>query len=451
MAAIVIQKPSHFGGLIRSRMKPEQHQLSLSPRPKPGPDGVGLNEIQATLFELLSLDRSLPTSKKVANLTPDQWRALLDLSHGQHVGPLLYTKLKEKGVAAPAAVVEPLRQGYLLNTGRNLAVYHGFRQLSSQLQAAAIAMIPLKGVYLADAIYPTIGERIMGDLDLLVPKERMAEAIEIGRACHFYPSKPVVLAAWLNSRHQVMAQHNAQLKLTLEWHWHIAKPSLHLPLPVSELWQRAVPATVAEQPVLALAPEDTILHLAYHISYHHDFLFGLRNLCDLALICQTWAELIDWEAVGQRAQAWRCERGVYLVLRLLQTHLAVSMPDSVLGWLKRDDFMIEALKLATEQIVVNPAEVQNISLTRRKVQGAKGVVPKVQALQRALFPSVEQMALRYGVEPGAKSRLGLYLIRWRSLARQMGLRLKRPSPRNTAVAASLKRKKALSAWLFRRD
>ena len=406
-----------------------------------------LDLLQTTLLQFLSLDKNEPTSQTLSQFSTDQWQALLDLADGLNVTPLLHSKLKRKKLDAPSHIQQELHRNYLNNTGRNLAIFHAFRQLSAQLQAANISMIPLKGVYLADAIYPTLGERVIGDLDLLVPKDRIEEAIEIGIKCNFLPIKQVAVDAWLTHSHHVCPQHNADNGLTVEWHWHIERPQPKNQIAIQELWERAAPATISDQSVYALAIEDTIIHLAYHIAYHHQFLFGIRNLCDLSLICQTHAAHIDWDAVIQRARKWQYERGVYLSLLLIQTHLAAPIPTSVLANLNPKGIPHLPLELATQQVFISSLQRKNIFPTRSRIYGANGVRNKWRALQVSLFPQAENIAIWHDVDTSSMSTLARYLIRWRIMFRKAIYKIRGMSWGLTAVSSALKRKSQLSSWL----
>ena len=204
-------------------------------------------------------------------MTKAQWQAVVDFASAHFLAPLLYAKIKASSLPVPEEIMQHLRRQYIINSGRNVAIYSAFRQFCQQLQAANIPIIPLKGVYLAEAVYPTPGERVMGDLDLLVPKKRIEEAINLAINCHFMPTKAVHLEEWLKSKHQVCPQYNPRSQLTLEWHWHIATPSPQNSISISDLWQRALPMMIADQSVLVFTAEDTILHLVHHAAYHHTF------------------------------------------------------------------------------------------------------------------------------------------------------------------------------------
>lgn len=398
--------------------------------------------------QIFTLLRQASDLSPLNQLTQLEWQQLYDIATEQHIAPLIYTQIKSKQISIPAEIKAKFHHSYLQNSARNMSIYHAFRQLSAQLQKQNIPLIPLKGIYLAEAIYSTIGERVIGDMDLLIPKKHIAQAIDLAIACDYLPDRPVQLEAWLAQKHHVCPQYHTTSRLALEWHWHIMPPSYDWP--IDSLWQRATPATLSHQPIFALAVEDLLLHLAYHLSHHHDFLFGLRNLCDLAQVCRIYEDRVEWERVFQQAKVWGVVRGVYLALLMAKQHLAAPIPDPLLEQYQPAGFAPKHLTLATAQIFVNPQQVQQLSLTRRRTMGVHGFGNKMRAFWAAIFPSAERLALRYGMNPHTTPWLNLYGVRWLSLARQAKAKMEQGS-QNTAVSTILKRQRQLSAWLQSTD
>lgn len=142
------------------------------------------------LFTALKEENSVD---ELTAISLNQWREVVQLANEHYVAPRLCAQLKKKNVSLPVEVERPLKQSLLLNSGRNMTIYAAFSNLCLALQSANIPVIPLKGAYLAQAIYPQIGERVIGDIDLMVSKNRIAEAIQIGIDLNFHPTKPLSL------------------------------------------------------------------------------------------------------------------------------------------------------------------------------------------------------------------------------------------------------------------
>jgi len=94
---------------------------------------------------------------------------------------------------------------------------------------------------------------------------------------------------------------------------------------ISELWERAQPATIAGAEVLVLAPDDLLLHLCLHVAMHK-FLVGLRPFCDIAQLALSSQVQLDWKEIAARSLKWRAGRRVNLTLALLERLLGVRVP-----------------------------------------------------------------------------------------------------------------------------
>lgn len=375
----------------------------------------------------------------VSQPSPQTWQNILLFAQKHYIAPLLFSKLKPFEAGVPTAVFQTLQQAALLNTGRNLALQHAFHNLTNAFIQANIPLIPLKGIYLAGSVYPSLGDRVIGDLDLLVPRSETARAVAVAEAAGYLPTKPLLLEAWQAENYHSCPQYNKQNRITLELHWHLGR----LNGEIRPFWQRAQKTAVFNHPTLTLTPEDTLLHLCYHLAYHHDFLFGVRNLCDIAQLCHRFT--VDWNALFARAAALQLARGAFLALQLAKTALGANIPDGVLTMHRPPDYTPRLLTDATAQLLTFPDQYDQISLTRRRVAAAQGWRRAV-ALKDALLPSKQQMAIRYGTVPQLESRLGRVAFRWRSLGVQAVEKFRKQGKygRSTQI---LKRKNKLAAWL----
>ncbi len=407
------------------------------------------NFIQNLLLDTLSLAPGRLSQEHLTPLSPAQWEALLRVANEQHVTPLLYARLREKVVetAVPDPIRQQLRHSYQINTVRNMSIYRELGKLVTALQEKDIPLIVLKGGFLADAVYGAMGERVIGDLDLLVPKEAMPQVIAVSEKSGYQKTKPVVLDIIMEQQHHIPPLINRTTQLVIEWHWHIVPPTAYHAIPVDGLWQRAKPAALTNLPVLTLSPEDLLLHIAEHLSYHHEFTFGMRSLCDLGVICAFYDGVIEWDVVVNRAKQWHWERGVYLTLRLAKERFGAKVPPFVLDRLRPDDFAEGLVETAVSQIFTDPTEFKFVPTAFRHIQGTQGIAGKARIIRDSLFPSPERMVVRYGIAPGSMPWFRLHLFRWQDLLRQAKRDLRRQSKRENTILPAVKRRNELSAWM----
>jgi len=180
----------------------------------------------------------------VEMLDEADWECLIALAQRHGVAPMLYATLKKRGIMPPPAIANQLRQIYLASASRNLHVFHELGNILRELQAANIPVIPLKGAYLAQAIYGNIALRPMSDVDLLVKPDEMTRALDILRALGYSSERsfdPIT--------EQTISQHMPLMckagGLRVEMHWTIVNPRSNSRFGQNELnqvWSRAVPA-----------------------------------------------------------------------------------------------------------------------------------------------------------------------------------------------------------------
>ena len=81
------------------------------------------------------------------SLSVAEWNLILQLAEGHHVAPFLYRRLEKISKDVPDSIIQALKRSYIQNSGRNLAVYRAFAELSEQVTRAGIPVISSKQSY----------------------------------------------------------------------------------------------------------------------------------------------------------------------------------------------------------------------------------------------------------------------------------------------------------------
>jgi hypothetical protein len=114
--------------------------------------------------------------------------------------------------------------------------------------------------------------------------------------------------------------HHPLRSVTLELHWALYVPSLHVQADMRGLWLRSQAIEIAGRRLVTLGFEDTLLYLCVHGAVHR--WSRLKWVCDVAAIMAAPAR-IHWEQVLLRASRTGCRRmllvGVNLAARILGT------------------------------------------------------------------------------------------------------------------------------------
>ena len=190
----------------------------------------------------------------------------------------------------------------------------------------------------------------------------------------------------------------------IEIHFNIVEPPFSDRVDVEKLFARAQACFIGGVEVLTLCPEDLLLHLCMHASYHHGFDNGILPLFDIARVVEHYKADLDWEQVLSRSKEWGVGKCVYLALSLAERIAGASVPGKL--WVEmevyRDGF--DATKQAEELLFGKGTQiVPNMA----RLFGNNGLGEKLIHLRNRAFPPVKTIA---ETNPGIKNPLSLYLL-----------------------------------------
>lgn len=117
-----------------------------------------------------------------------EWERIVWVSTSQYVFPALYLQLKRAGLLAelPADLLDYMEAFTNLNRERNQQIINEAHQITALLNKSGITPIFLKGTaHLLDGLYADPGERMVGDMDLLVDEKVMVSAAETLRTAGY--------------------------------------------------------------------------------------------------------------------------------------------------------------------------------------------------------------------------------------------------------------------------
>ena len=148
--------------------------------------------------QCLSLDRNDENREKITHEIKNNevnWEHFVELTSGHLVLPSVYLNFKQQKILPllPKDLVNHLQLVYELNLQRNVGILSQIDEINRLLAVAGISPIYLKGAgNMLDHLYKDLGERIIGDIDLLVAEGEFLPAAKILKkegyehACPFY-------------------------------------------------------------------------------------------------------------------------------------------------------------------------------------------------------------------------------------------------------------------------
>ncbi|MCA0132454.1 nucleotidyltransferase family protein [Winogradskyella alexanderae] len=137
-------------------------------------------------YQLIALILSFTTDNKkleahIKNKTVD-WDALVKIGSSHLVLPTIYCRLKERKLLdlLPDELTAYLEQLTSINRNRNLGLIEEATSISKLLMKHEIKHVFLKGIaLLCSNVYRDTGERMVGDIDILVEKEQEKRAFKL--------------------------------------------------------------------------------------------------------------------------------------------------------------------------------------------------------------------------------------------------------------------------------
>jgi hypothetical protein len=266
-------------------------------------------------------------------------------------------------------------------------------RLNAELTRAAIPVLWLKGLILADRLYGRFDARHCGDLDLLTDLTNIPKVEELLARLGFERFRPVQAG---KEYHPMAAHHTMwcarilpDWQLVVEVHERLSGPTSCQP-PVADLIERSQLIPFDGQEFRVPTLEDELLILCLH-AHHHQYSL-LRCLMDVAEFVGCFADRIEWSELVVRARRFRC---------LGRLRAALEVADELLGLENRDEVFSRMPALTSRQrwtirslskeMLLDPRTQQNdlcqakiAFLMDRWVDTARMISPRI-------FPSAEHV------------------------------------------------------------
>jgi Uncharacterised nucleotidyltransferase len=316
----------------------------------------------------------------------------------------------------PLEVREQLARDLRLGTARHLFLSGELAGLLRSFEREKISVIPLKGLALAESLYPHQGIRPSTDLDLLI---RPADARRVADLLQPLGYRPVAEEPSIrfDVPYDLATLYEAPSGVYLDLHRTLVSEAGYSwdERAAESVWERAAPIRVAGEAALGLCPEDLLLYLTMHVAVHHS-VAGLLWLYDVFLLLECCGYTLDWQTVATRAAAWRVRTAAYFALREVAALFGARVPTAVMAALRPRGPRSAVLTWLQRHRAPAPAKeaAQHIPVGQLipflLVDRDRDVVGPV---SRLLFPPSQWLQVRYP-RAGA-SRIARYAAHYRRL------------------------------------
>jgi Uncharacterised nucleotidyltransferase len=322
------------------------------------------------------------------------WRPLAAACDTHQIAPLIFCRLRDLPQGfVPSGLLEYLRARFYEVSARNYHLANKLVELTSFLEGHDIPALAYKGPAVAMAIYGDLALRQYEDLDLVIPKEHLARALDLMTQRGFrimpYPSRggfhyvpysirpenPKHLA-----KYHVVTLQAPDKTFFVDLHWHLANEAGRAFCPdIEKVWDRAERLELPQGSVSTFCREDLLLALCYHGIKHR--WSCLKWLLDVAELFRK-SETLDWSRIHEMT-ADRPGAGASAALPFLLTRelLGVTVVPEVAKALPITPRTARLAAAIREEILLQGCTEKNDHVTLLKLEGSLPAWMKLLCIQ----------------------------------------------------------------------
>ena len=281
----------------------------------------------AVLLEALRRPASL------VELSPADWDLLIRQARRADVLARIGENARFHGLwdALPSQPRRHLESAMKLAQRQHVELRHEVQAIARALEPVGEPAVLLKGAAYVQAGLAAARGRMVSDVDILVPRQRLAEV-----------ESALMMAGWVQTNrdaydqryyrqwmHELPPMRHVKRGSVLDVHHAILPPTARLK-PDSALLLVDSVAAGDDERIRVLAKPDMVLHSAAHLFHEGELEMGLRGLVDLdALLREFGADLNFWPSLQARAQRLDLEGPLYLALRYTRLLLQTPAPEGL--------------------------------------------------------------------------------------------------------------------------
>jgi hypothetical protein len=285
------------------------------------------NDLQEMLL------RACLEEEEIALQSWEQWKSIVDIDHldsdSFNLIPLLYSNLSKFSISDP--LMPTLKGIYRRSWYLNKILFHNTAELISQLSSNNIETILLKGAAWAHQYYNDVGSRQMEDVDLLIPYNKIREALSILISLGYHIGGNYYFEIppedyFLYNKELSLLNHK---KHRLDLHW-FAMNGVYNKKIDEEIWDRSVKFDFYGSDTRVVSSVDAILHTFVHgafVSYSPP----IRWVADSFMILKSLSGDENWDVFVTEVNKRHAGYPVSKMLIYLKERFGKNFPDELIS------------------------------------------------------------------------------------------------------------------------
>jgi hypothetical protein len=232
------------------------------------------------------------------------WELMIEVASFHYATTTLAACL-DPDIDVPSDVRNYFESALVLNKKRNEKILSTLARVAGLLNAIDIEPVLLKGAaLLVEGIYPQPSMRILGDIDILIPKDRSAEACAALKAVGFDTKWSAVSPP---SHHHLPMLVDPETGTGVELHTDVISRAADAVIATDWFCEMVRPVVFRGQRVRLPEPTRNAGHIIFHSQIFHGLYtlnkVQLRHVIDLALLRARHEKAIDWDELDRRFSA----------------------------------------------------------------------------------------------------------------------------------------------------
>lgn len=302
----------------------------------------------------------------------------------------------------PGQVIKALEQYQFLISQNNLFMAGELIRLLEMLSSNNIPAVTFKGPALAEKIYGDLSLREFSDLDIVVPRASVVDAVRLLQKNGYWIVNGLSLqqiGPLLSVEHHLLLQHRDH-RIPVELHWVLFNKNFSLNYPLEHWWAN-VPARPSGLGWPAIPDEEMLFLLCAHGTKHR--WEKLKWLVDIAELIKR-SDGIDWARLDRMVKNHHCSKIVGIGLLLAHDWLHAPVPSTVVRKIKTetevqrltkdivsdwdDDYVWPQSKLQwlKFQLAIRDRTVDKFKFALAPLRGSKPADWRIVSLPKGLFP-----------------------------------------------------------------
>src|SRR6266850_6399767 len=265
------------------------------------------------------------------------WERVIASASRLGLAPLLYRNLTKAGFRGhvPASAISSLGRSAHAAACQMTIQLGALKSIVEALRTVEIDPVLLKGAALALTLYDQPSMRMMQDIDLLVPAERVGAALLCLERLGYRGAVTDRGADFYLSHHHATPMIAMGGRVVVEIHRGLVPGDTGLQIDPAPFIERALRLGPAEASYRVLSPEDQILHAGLHLSYCDRFVGKLRDLMDLHALVEVRGGRLEWGRLLESAARTQIARSLYSTLDLSRRLMGTPVPAEAMNELAR--------------------------------------------------------------------------------------------------------------------